>query len=214
VKRLEQSLLGRQLLLGVDRLDYSKGLNERFNSYQALLESAPELQGNVTFIQIAPLSRINVAAYADIRDALERTAGHINGKFADADWTPIRYLNKDFSHETLSGFLRIADVAVVTPVRDGMNLVAKEFVAAQDPDNPGVLVLSSLAGAAQELSGGALLVNPYDKNAVAQALQQALAMPEENRRIRHGNMLEALRKNSIAQWHEAFIAALKGKSIL
>jgi trehalose 6-phosphate synthase len=214
VKRLEQSLLGRQLLLGVDRLDYSKGLNERFNSYQALLESAPELQGNVTFIQIAPLSRINVAAYADIRDALERTAGHINGKFADADWTPIRYLNKDFSHETLSGFLRIADVAVVTPVRDGMNLVAKEFVAAQDPDNPGVLVLSSLAGAAQELSGGALLVNPYDKNAVAQALQQALAMPEENRRIRHGNMLEALRKNSIAQWHEAFLAALKGTSIV
>jgi trehalose 6-phosphate synthase len=208
VGRLEQSLLGRQLLLGVDRLDYSKGLNERFNSYQALLESAPELQGNVTFIQIAPLSRINVAAYADIRDTLERTAGHINGKFADADWTPIRYLNKDFSHQTLSGFLRIADVAVVTPVRDGMNLVAKEFVAAQDPESPGVLVLSSLAGAAQELSGGALLVNPYDKVAVAQALKQALAMPLENRRARHERMLEALHKNSISRWHETFIAAL------
>ena len=212
VSRLEQSLLGRQLLLGVDRLDYSKGLNERFNSYQALLESTPELQGNVTFIQIAPLSRINVAAYADIRDALERTAGHINGKFADADWTPIRYLNKDFSHQTLSGFLRIADVAVVTPVRDGMNLVAKEFVAAQDPENPGVLVLSSLAGAAQELSGGALLVNPYDKVAVAQALKQALAMPVENRRARHERMLEALHKNSISQWHETFIVALTGTS--
>jgi trehalose 6-phosphate synthase len=210
VRRLEQSLLGRQLLLGVDRLDYSKGLNERFNSYQALLESAPELQGNVTFIQIAPLSRINVAAYADIRDALERTAGHINGKFADADWTPIRYLNKDFSHQTLSGFLRIADVAVVTPVRDGMNLVAKEFVAAQDPESPGVLVLSSLAGAAEELSGGALLVNPYDKVAVAQALKQALAMPVENRRARHERMLEALHKNSISRWHETFIAALTG----
>jgi trehalose 6-phosphate synthase len=212
VRRLEQSLLGRQLLLGVDRLDYSKGLNERFNSYQALLESAPELQGNVTFIQIAPLSRINVAAYADIRDALERTAGHINGKFADADWTPIRYLNKDFSHQTLSGFLRVTDVAVVTPVRDGMNLVAKEFVAAQDPESPGVLVLSSLAGAAQELSGGAMLVNPYDKNAVAQALKQALAMPLENRRARHERMLEALHKNTIARWHETFIAALTGKS--
>jgi trehalose 6-phosphate synthase len=212
VRRLEESLLGRQLLLGVDRLDYSKGLNERFNSYQALLESAPELQGNITFIQIAPLSRINVAAYADIRDALERTAGHINGRFADADWTPIRYLNKDFSHQTLSGFLRVADVAVVTPVRDGMNLVAKEFVAAQDPENPGVLVLSSLAGAAQELSGGALLVNPYDKTAVAQALKQALAMPLENRRARHERMLEALHKNTIARWHETFIAALTGKS--
>jgi trehalose 6-phosphate synthase len=208
VRRLKHSLLGRQLLLGVDRLDYSKGLNERFNSYQALLESTPELQGNITFIQIAPLSRINVAAYADIRDALERTAGHINGKFADADWTPIRYLNKDFSHQTLSGFLRMADVAVVTPVRDGMNLVAKEFVAAQNPQSPGVLVLSSLAGAAQELSGGALLVNPYDKTAVAQALKQALAMPVENRRARHERMLEALHKNSIARWHETFIAAL------
>jgi trehalose 6-phosphate synthase len=212
VRRLEHSLLGRQLLLGVDRLDYSKGLKERFNSYQALLESTPELQGNVTFIQIAPLSRINVAAYADIRDTLERTAGHINGKFADADWTPIRYLNKDFSHQTLSGFLRMADVAVVTPLRDGMNLVAKEFVAAQDPESPGVLVLSSLAGAAQELSGGALLVNPYDKIAVAQALKQALAMPLENRRARHERMLEALHKNSIAQWHETFVAALQKDS--
>jgi trehalose 6-phosphate synthase len=212
VKRLAQSLLGRQLLLGVDRLDYSKGLIERFNSYQALLNSTPELQGNITFVQIAPLSRINVAAYADIRDALERSAGHINGQFADADWTPIRYLNKDFSHQTLSGFLRIADVAVVTPVRDGMNLVAKEFVAAQDPESPGVLVLSSLAGAAQELSGGALLVNPYDKIAVAQALNQALAMPLDERRTRHTRMLEALHNNSIFRWHETFIVALKGTS--
>ena len=208
VKRLEQSLLGRQMLLGVDRLDYSKGLVERFNSYQVLLESTPELQGNITFVQIAPLSRINVAAYAEIRDTLEQTAGHINGQFADADWTPIRYLNKDFSHETLSGFLRIADVAVVTPVRDGMNLVAKEFVAAQDAEAPGVLVLSSLAGAAQELSGGALLVNPYDKGAVARALKHALSMPLEERRTRHACMLEAVRGNSIARWHESFIDAL------
>jgi trehalose 6-phosphate synthase len=208
VKRLEQSLLGRQMLLGVDRLDYSKGLVERFNSYQVLLESTPELQGNITFVQIAPLSRINVAAYAEIRDTLERTAGHINGQFADADWTPIRYLNKDFSHETLCGFLRIADVAVVTPVRDGMNLVAKEFVAAQDAEAPGVLVLSSLAGAAQELSGGALLVNPYDKGAVARALKHALSMPLEERRTRHACMLEAVRGNSIARWHESFIEAL------
>lgn len=145
---------------------------------------------------------------------MERTAGHINGKFADADWTPIRYLNKDFSHQTLSGFLRMTDVAVVTPVRDGMNLVAKEFVAAQNPESPGVLVLSSLAGAAQELSGGALLVNPYDKTAVARALKQALAMPLENRCARHGRMLEALHKNSIARWHETFITALTSASEL
>jgi trehalose 6-phosphate synthase len=210
VSRLISSLLGRQLLLGVDRLDYSKGLAERFHSYQSLLEAAPELQGNVTFIQIAPLSRVDVPAYAQIRDELERTAGHINGRFADADWTPIRYLNKDFSHETLSGFLRVADVAVVTPLRDGMNLVAKEYVAAQDPDKPGVLVLSSLAGAALELSNGALVVNPYDSVSVGAALKQALAMPLQERQARHGSMLKSLRENSIAHWHEKFVAALRG----
>ena len=207
VKRLIQGLLGRKLLLGVDRLDYSKGLLERFSSYRALLESSPELQGRITFIQIAPLSRINVAAYAEIRDALERAAGHTNGQFSDTDWTPVRYLNKDFAHKTLSGFLRIANVGVVTPVRDGMNLVAKEFIAAQNPEDPGALVLSSLAGAAHELSG-ALLVNPYDKVAVARALDQALAMPLAERRSRHEGMLKVLRANSIARWHESFIARL------
>ena len=208
VARLVSSLLGRQLLLGVDRLDYSKGLIERFKSYQSLLETSPELQGNVTLIQIAPLSRMNVAAYVDIRDALERTAGHINGRFADADWTPIRYLNKDFSHETLSGFLRVADVAVVTPLRDGMNLIAKEYVAAQDPERPGVLVLSTLAGAARELGDGALLVNPYDNLAVGRTLKQALAMPLEERRSRHQQMLDSLCKYSIADWHKHFVSAL------
>lgn len=207
VKRLVESLLGRQLLLGVDRLDYSKGLVERFTSYRALLESAPELQGKITFIQIAPLSRQYVAAYMEIRDALERAAGHTNGQFADADWTPVRYLNKDFSHRTLSGFLRISNVGVVTPVRDGMNLVAKEFVAAQDPENPGALVLSKLAGAANELTG-ALLINPYDKNAVARALRQALSMPLAERRERHETNMKALHANSISRWHESFVSRL------
>ena len=210
VRRLIYGLLGRKLLLGVDRLDYSKGLLERFLSYEALLESSLELQGSITYIQIAPLSRVDVAAYADLREALERAAGHINGRFADTDWTPIRYLNKEFSHRTLSGFLRIADVGVVTPVRDGMNLVAKEYVAAQDPGDPGVLVLSSLAGAAQELGGGALLVNPYDKTAVAAALRRALIMTLPERRTRHADMLAALTSNSIGRWHESFVSRLKG----
>jgi trehalose 6-phosphate synthase len=209
VRRLAHSMLGRQLLLGVDRLDYSKGLLERFDSYRTLLERDSELQGNVTFIQIAPLSRTQVPAYSEIRDNLERHAGHINGRFADADWTPIRYLNKDFAHQTLSGFLRLADVGVVTPLRDGMNLVAKEYVAAQDPDSPGVLVLSSLAGAARELSEGALLVNPYDRAQVARALKTALTMAREERRERHAVMLRALRANSIGHWHERFLAALR-----
>lgn len=208
VKRLTAGLLGRKLLLGVDRLDYSKGLVERFASYRTLLDSSPDLLGKVTYIQIAPLSRINVAAYVEIRDALERAAGHTNGQFADTDWTPVRYLNRDFPHETLTGFLRVANVGVVTPVRDGMNLVAKEFVAAQDPEDPGALVLSSMAGAAHELTD-ALLVNPYDRRAVALALRQALAMPLSERRNRHEAMMKVLRANSIGRWYESFIQRLE-----
>ncbi len=208
VARLRQGLLGRKLLLGVDRLDYSKGLVERFASYRALLEANPDLQGRITFIQIAPLSRTNVAAYVEIRDALERAAGQTNGQYSDPDWTPVRYLNKDFSHRTLCGFLRMANVGVVTPVRDGMNLVAKEYVAAQDPEDPGALVLSSLAGAANELTG-ALLINPYDKNATGRALQQALAMPLAERRERYETNIKALRANDIARWHRSFVTRLK-----
>jgi trehalose 6-phosphate synthase len=208
VKRLIAGLLGRKLLLSVDRLDYSKGLVERFASYRTLLESSSELLGKVTYIQIAPLSRTDVAAYAEIRDALEHAAGRTNGQYADTDWTPVRYLNKDFPHETLTGFLRVANVGVVTPLRDGMNLVAKEFVAAQDPEDPGVLVLSSMAGAARELND-ALLVNPYDRSAVALALLQALSMPLAERRSRHAAMLQVLRQNSISRWYGSFVERLQ-----
>jgi len=207
VKRLIAGLLGRKLMLSVDRLDYSKGLVERLASYRTLLESSPELLGKVTYIQIAPLSRTDVAAYSEIRDALEHAAGRTNGQYADTDWTPVRYLNKDFPHETLTGFLRVANVGVVTPLRDGMNLVAKEFVAAQDPEDPGVLVLSSMAGAARELND-ALLVNPYDRSAVALALRQALSMPLAERRSRHAAMLQVLRENSITRWYGSFVERL------
>jgi trehalose 6-phosphate synthase len=207
VRRLVAGVLGRKLVLGVDRLDYSKGLVERFTAYRRLLESSPEHLGRITYIQIAPLGRMNVAAYAEIRDALEQAAGHTNGQYADTDWTPIRYLNKDFPHHVLLGFLRCANVCVVTPVRDGMNLVAKEFVAAQDPENPGALVLSSMAGAARELTD-ALLVNPYDEYAVAAALREALELPLADRRERHAKMLAALRRNTIRHWHESFVASL------
>jgi len=208
VQRLVAGVLGRKLLLGVDRLDYSKGLVERFTAYRHLLESRPEHLGRITYIQIAPLGRMNVAAYAEIRDALEQAAGHTNGQYADTDWTPVRYLNKDFPHHVLLGFLRCADVCAVTPVRDGMNLVAKEFVAAQDPENPGALVLSNMAGAARELTD-ALLVNPYDEHAVAAALHEALELPLADRRERHAKMLAALRRNTIRDWHESFVASLR-----
>jgi trehalose 6-phosphate synthase len=207
VQRMVQGLLGRRLIIGVDRLDHSKGLLERFRAYRHFLERFSEYAGRVTFLQIAPLGRQNVRAYQEIRDALERSSGRTNGRFADTDWTPIRYLNRNFPHTTLMGFLRNAHVCLVTPLRDGMNLVAKEFIAAQDVDNPGVLILSNRAGAACELPD-ALLVNPYDTQGIARALQSALAMPLAERRERHQKLLTALRNNDIHQWYSRFLEQL------
>jgi len=213
VQRLTQSLLGRKLIIGVDRLDYSKGLAERFAAFEHFLTRFPDSLGRVTFLQIAPLSRADVHAYGEIRRALEQTAGQINGRFAEADWTPIRYLNRNFLHATLMGFMRAAQVALITPVRDGMNLVAKEFVAAQDPQDPGVLILSPLAGAARELSG-ALLVNPYDKPGMALALQTALTMPLAERRQRHEQMLDSVRRHDIHNWYRRFLHDLTGERLV
>jgi trehalose 6-phosphate synthase len=208
VKRMITGLLGRKLMIGVDRLDYSKGLVERFKAYERFLETHPENQNRVSFLQIAPLSRADVRAYAEIRRDLEQTTGRTNGRFADTDWTPIRYLNRNFPHDVLMGFMRSALVGIVTPVRDGMNLVAKEFVAAQDPADPGVLILSTLAGAAREL-GSALLVNPYDSRGMAHAIQQAFNMQLAERRERHQAMVEVLRRNSIGHWHSSFVGMLE-----
>ena len=208
VQRMKEGLLGRRLIMGVDRLDYSKGLLERFEAYRRFLEECPEHHNRVTYLQIAPLGRQNVSAYARIRDALEQSSGRTNGQFADVDWTPIRYLNRNFPHATLMGFLRLAQVCLVTPVRDGMNLVAKEFVAAQDPADPGVLILSDRTGAACELAE-ALLVNPYDTRGIARALKQALEMPLAERRARHEKLVAALARNDIHSWHERFLEALR-----
>jgi trehalose 6-phosphate synthase len=213
VQRLIASLLGRKLIIGVDRLDYTKGLTERFAAFEHYLTTFPDSQGKVTFLQIAPLSRSDVLAYSEIRMALEQTAGRLNGRFAEADWTPVRYLNRNFSHATLMGLLRASQVALVTPVRDGMNLVAKEYVAAQDPHDPGVLILSPLAGAAHELSG-ALLVNPYDKRGTALALQTALHMSLGERRQRHEQMLDAVRRHDIHNWYREFLRDLTGERVV
>jgi trehalose 6-phosphate synthase len=210
-RRMVTGLLGRRLMVGVDRLDYSKGLVQRFKAYERFLETHSHNLNRVTFMQIAPLSRTDVRAYSEIRRELEQATGRTNGRFADTDWTPIRYLNRNFPHATLMGFLRAALIGIVTPVRDGMNLVAKEFVAAQDPADPGVLVLSSLAGAAHEL-GAALMVNPYDLRGMAHAMEQALNMPLGERRERHQSMLAALRRNCIHAWHERFVTGLEQTS--
>ena len=207
VRSMIQGLRGRELIIGVDRLDYSKGLLERFAAYQHFLEESPQYRGRVTYLQIAPLGRQKVAAYGRIRDSLEQSAGRINGRYAEVDWTPIRYLNRNFPHATLMAFLRLAQVCLVTPLRDGMNLVAKEFIGAQDPADPGVLVLSDRAGAARELTD-ALLVNPFDTRGMARALRQALDMPLNERCARHERLLEALRKNDIYSWCARFVAVL------
>ena len=206
-KRMIHSLHNRDLIIGVDRLDYSKGLEERFRAVERLFENYPENRGQVSFIQIAPKTRTGVRAYDEIRQALDQASGEINGKFADIDWVPIRYLNRAFDRQTLMEFFHEARVGLVTPVRDGMNLVAKEFVAAQNPEDPGVLVLSRMAGAACELTD-AVLVNPYDIDGVAEGIQQALTMPLEERQRRHASMLEVLRENDITAWRTRFVDAL------
>jgi trehalose 6-phosphate synthase len=204
---IRASLRGRQLLIGVDRLDYSKGLPKRFRAYERLLDAYPEHHGGVVFMQIAPRTRTGVRAYTDIRHELEQAAGRINGKYAEVDWVPLRYLNRVVERGMLMAMLRLARIGLVTPIRDGMNLVAKEYVAAQDPSDPGVLVLSTLAGAADELKD-AVLVNPHDIDAVAAGVDRALRMPLEERRTRHAAMLEVLRRNDIAAWRDRFVGAL------
>lgn len=207
-QRLKESLLERKLIIGVDRLDYSKGLIQRLLAFARLLESYPKTRTQVTMLQIAPPSRSDVPEYLELRRTLEETAGKINGRFAEFDWVPIRYLNKTFKQSTLTGFYRISRIGLITPLRDGMNLVAKEYVAAQNPTNPGVLVLSRFAGAACELEA-AVIVNPFDIDGVAEALHRSLEMSRDERRERWQAMMAVLRRNDVTAWRRNFIGTLE-----
>lgn len=206
-RRLVDSLAGRRLIIGVDRLDYSKGLANRFTAFGRLLATRPQWRSRVTFLQIAAPSRIEIGRYREARRELERLAGKINGRHAEFDWQPIRYLNRGYRPAALAGFFRAAHVGLVTPLRDGMNLVAKEYVASQDPADPGVLVLSPFAGAAAELDR-ALIANPFDIDGVADALHRALLMPAEERRERWAALHATIARNGAERWQEAFIVAL------
>ncbi|HVT36259.1 MAG TPA: trehalose-6-phosphate synthase, partial [Nevskiaceae bacterium] len=205
--RMREALNGRALVIGVDRLDYSKGLLRRMAGYELLLERYPALHRQVELLQIAPISRGELKAYKDFRRELEHAAAGINGRYAQADWTPVRYLNRALPRRALGGLYRASRVGLVTPVRDGMNLVAKEYVAAQDPADPGVLVLSRFAGAAQQMHE-ALLVNPYDEAAMAEALHQALVMPLAERRERHAALMRGLLAYDVRRWRDEFVASL------
>ncbi len=206
--RLRATLLD-WLILSVDRLDYSKGLRQRFAAYERFLQDYPTWHNNVTFMQIAPPSRSDIETYQAIRRELEGEAGRINGRFAEVDWVPLRYLNKSFPRNVLMPLYAEAQACLVTPLRDGMNLVAKEYVAAQDPAEPGVLILSQFAGAANELQA-ALVVNPYDQEGLAAAMDQAFAMRLEERQERHAAMIKVMRENSLERWRDRFQADLLG----
>lgn len=206
--QLRAELARVQNIFSVERLDYSKGLPERFAAFEHLLARYPEHHGRIRYTQIAPTSRGEVQAYQDIRHQLETEAGRINGKYGQLGWTPLYYLNQHFDRKLLMKVFRYADVGLVTPLRDGMNLVAKEYLAAQDPANPGVLILSRFAGAAQELTS-ALLVNPYDRDDMASALHQALSMPLAERIARHSEAMAVLTRNDIDHWQQRFTGDLR-----
>jgi trehalose 6-phosphate synthase len=209
VKNLVASLGGRNLVIGVDRLDYSKGLIQRLDAFEIFLAHRSEWHGKLTYLQITPTNRAEIPEYAELQGALESAAGRINGKFGEVSWTPIRYVARAHNRSMLAGLYRTARVGLVTPLRDGMNLVAKEYIAAQDPHDPGVLILSRFAGAASKLRS-ALLVNPSDAESVANALLQALTMPLEERRARHKALYATICEYDVDRWQEEFLTALRG----
>jgi trehalose 6-phosphate synthase len=209
VKNLVASLGGRNLVIGVDRLDYSKGLIQRLDAFDIFLANHNEWLGKLTYLQITPTNRAEIPEYLELQQALESAAGRINGKYGEVSWTPIRYVNRVYGRSVLAGLYRTARVGLVTPLRDGMNLVAKEYVAAQDPDDPGVLILSRFAGAAIDFRR-ALLVNPYDAESVASALAQALVMPLEERHARHEELYAKVCEYDVNRWQREFLTALRG----
>jgi trehalose 6-phosphate synthase len=207
LKSLLRAAAGQHLVVGVDRLDYSKGLPERIRGIEAFLAEAPDYRGRVQFLQIAPPTRESVAAYKAIRAELERLTGHANGRFGDLGWSPIRYVHRSVRRAVLAGLFRACRVALVTPLRDGMNLVAKEYLAAQDPEDPGVLVLSQFAGAAEQLEE-ALIVNPHDPASLGGAIRAAIEMPLGERRARHRALWDRVAHEDVAWWREKFLTAL------
>jgi trehalose 6-phosphate synthase len=205
--RMAASAAFRSMMVGVDRLDYSKGLEERMLGYEQYLHDNPETRGDVFLVQVTPISRDDVDTYQDIRARLDALAGRINGEYADMDWQPIRYLNRGYRRDQLAGIYRAARVGLVTPLRDGMNLVAKEYVAAQNPEDPGVLILSRFAGAAEQM-GEALLVNPFSREELSDAIKKALTMPLEERIRKWTALMKVVRDTDVAVWRDDYVNCL------
>ncbi|GEO80270.1 alpha,alpha-trehalose-phosphate synthase (UDP-forming) [Pararhodospirillum oryzae] len=207
-ERVERSLNGRRMIIGVDRLDYSKGLEERFVAYEHLLATRVRHRRDVFMLQIATPSRGDVGPYQNLRAKLDALAGRINGGYADVDWVPLRYVNRAYRRDELAGMFRAAQVGFITPLRDGMNLVAKEYIAAQDPEDPGVLVLSRFAGAALQMKE-ALIVNPFSREEMADALDRALTMDLAERKRRFEPLMHSVMTEDVAAWRDNFVNALR-----
>ncbi len=213
VRRVAESMVGRALIIGVDRMDYSKGLPQRFEAFGQLIEKHPEHRRKIHYLQICPRSREEVDEYRRLRIDLDRLAGRINGKFSEFDWTPLRYSARAAPRATLAGLYRLGRIGVVTPLRDGMNLVAKEFVAAQSDEDPGVLILSRFAGAAHELTE-ALIVNPFDPDAIADAMHLALTMPIGERKQRHAALKAKVFRTTAQLYCRRFLDALAARPLV
>jgi trehalose 6-phosphate synthase len=208
-QRMLASTRHRTAMVGVDRLDYSKGLPERLDGVARFFENNPHRVRDLVFIQIAPPSREDIGSYQKIRADLEQKTGRINGMYSRIDLVPVRYVNQGHSAAELFGIYRTSKIGLVTPLRDGMNLVAKEYVAAQDPDDPGVLILSRFTGAAEQLTG-ALLVNPHSADDIAHAIATALDMPLEKRKARWEQMIAVVRDEDVTVWSDNFLRDLRG----
>ena len=207
VRRMERALGGQKLILGVDRLDYSKGLPQRVEAYEKLLANNAQLRREVHLLQVAPPSRDTIKQYQETSDTLDAMCGHVMGRFAEPDWQPLTYVKRAYGQPSLAGLYRLARVGLVTPLRDGMNLVAHEYIASQNPADPGVLVLSRFAGAA-EIFEDALQVNPFDTDETAEALRLALEMSLDERKSRWQSLMAAAQHYTIDNWADNFLDRL------
>jgi trehalose 6-phosphate synthase len=212
IRRMERALDDQELILGVDRLDYSKGLPQRIEAYEKLLANNSRFRRLVHMLQVAPPSRDTIKEYQETSDTLDAMVGRVMGRFAEPDWAPLTYVKRTYGQPSLAGLYRLARVALVTPLRDGMNLVAHEYIGAQNPEDPGVLVLSRFAGAA-EIFEDAIQVNPFDTDETAEALRMALDMPLDERKQRWQTLMAAARQHSVDNWSRSFLERLAPATI-
>tara|TARA_B100000378_G_scaffold87906_2_gene69523 strand:- start:40 stop:837 length:798 start_codon:yes stop_codon:yes gene_type:complete len=208
---LRQEFEGVKLILSVERLDYTKGILEKLQAYELLLDENPELRGKVTLVSICVPAAREMTIYNELQTQIEQTIGHINGRFADVGWTPVQFYFRGFPFEEVVAWYAMADVMWITPLRDGLNLVAKEFAATQGmTQGCGVLVLSEFAGAAAELKG-AILTNPHDLHDLARTCYLALNLPRAEAEARLRQLNDIVSYNDIRRWGDEFIAAIQGQ---